>query len=63
MPGMGGIEALGHVRNDYPNIKVIMCTAITDKDVFDSALALGAAGFVPKPFLPETIIATLRRIS
>lgn len=59
MPGMGGIEALEHVRNDYPNINVFMCTAVTDKDIVDSALALGASGYVTKPFLPETIIASL----
>lgn len=63
MPGMGGIEALEHVRNDYPNINVIMCTAVTDKNVVDSAMALGAYGYVSKPFLPETITAWLSRIS
>ena len=62
MPGMGGMEALEHIRDNYPNIKVIMCTAVTDKDVVDSAIALGASGYVPKPFLPETIVACLSRL-
>ncbi len=56
------MEALEHIRNDYPNIKVIMCTAITDKDVVDSAIALGASGYVSKPFLPETIAASINRL-
>lgn len=63
MPGMGGIEALDHIRREYPNIKVIMCTAVTDKDVVDSAIALGASGYVPKPFLPEAIVASLNRLN
>lgn len=63
MPGMNGMEALENVRNDYPNINVIMCTAVNDKDVIDSAMTLGAVGFVTKPFLPEAIIASLGRIS
>jgi two-component system chemotaxis response regulator CheY len=62
MPGMGGMETLEHIRNYYPNIKVIMCTAVTDKDVVDSAIALGASGYVPKPFLPETIVASISRL-
>lgn len=62
MPGMGGMEALEHIRSNYPNIKVIMCTAVTGKDVVDSAIALGASGYVPKPFLPETIVASINRL-
>lgn len=62
MPGMGGIEALEHIRGNYPNIKVIMCTAVTDKGVIDSAIELGASGYVPKPFLPETIVESINRL-
>lgn len=63
MPGMNGMEALECIRNDYPNIKVLMCSAVTDREVIDSALALGASGYVTKPFFPEVFIAYIDRIS
>lgn len=39
-----------------------MCTAVTDKDVVDSAKALGASGYVPKSFLPDTILTSISRL-
>jgi two-component system chemotaxis response regulator CheY len=59
MPGMDGIEALEYVIKDYPNIRVIMCSAVTDKSVIDSAIALGASGYITKPFLPDAIIKNI----
>jgi two-component system chemotaxis response regulator CheY len=59
MPGMDGMTALERVTKDYPNIKVIMCSAVTDKSVIDSAAALGAFGYITKPFLPDAIIKSI----
>lgn len=62
MPGMDGMETLEHVMKEYPNSKVIMCSAVTDKEVIDSAIALGASGYITKPFLPDAIIASIGMI-
>lgn len=62
MPGMNGMAALEYIKRDYPNIKVIMCSAVTDKAVIDSAIVLGASGYITKPFMPEAIITSLRMI-
>lgn len=62
MPNMDGITALENVMKDYPNIKVIMCSAVTDKAVIDSAIALGASGYITKPFLPDAIITSIGMI-
>jgi two-component system chemotaxis response regulator CheY len=55
MPGMDGMTAMNHIVKDYSGIKVIMCSAVTDKSIIDSAMASGAAAYVTKPFLPEAI--------
>jgi AmiR/NasT family two-component response regulator len=39
-----------------------MCSAATDKEIIDYAIALGASGYITKPFLPEAIIASLGMI-
>lgn len=62
MPGMNGMDALEYVKKDYPNIKVIMCSVVTDNAVIDSAIALGASGYITKPFLPDAIIKSLGMI-
>lgn len=59
MPGMDGMTALEYVIKDYPKINVIMCSAVTDKSVIDSAMALGASGYITKPFLPDAIIKSI----
>lgn len=56
MPEMDGIAALEQIKKDYPDVKVIMCSAVTEKAVIDSAMKLGAASYITKPFLPDTII-------
>jgi len=61
MPGMDGITALRHIKNDYPKIRVIMCSATTDQQVIDSAIELGADGYITKPFLPEAIVYSIGR--
>ncbi|WP_234123722.1 response regulator [Clostridium hydrogenum] len=62
MPGMNGMKTLEYVMKDYQKIKVIMCSAVKDKEVIDSAIALGAAGYVTKPFLPDAIITSINMI-
>ncbi|MES9143996.1 response regulator, partial [Cutibacterium acnes] len=62
MPGMDGITALKHIKSEYPKVKVIMCSAMTDQQVIDSVIELGANGYVTKPFLPEAIIYSIGNI-
>jgi two-component system chemotaxis response regulator CheY len=62
MPGMDGMTALANVRKDYPDIRVIMCSAVTDEEVIDSSIKLGASGYITKPFLPDKIIASIGAI-
>lgn len=62
MPGRDGMTALEHVKKDYPDIKIIMCSAVTDKAIIDSAIALGVTGFITKPFLPDAVISSINII-
>lgn len=51
MPVMDGIACLKHLKQDYPDIPVIMASALTREgaEVTLQALDLGAAGCVQKP--------------
>jgi two-component system, chemotaxis family, chemotaxis protein CheY len=51
MPGMSGLELLGHIKQKYskPPPVVMMITAYGDKENFDTAMQLGADDFLTKP--------------
>jgi DNA-binding NtrC family response regulator len=49
MPRVHGVEALRQVKAIDPGIKVIMITAVDDKDIAEEAMASGATDFITKP--------------
>lgn len=61
MPGMGGTEFVEKLRSNssYDNTKVIMVSTESADDFISSVLALGANGYIKKPFTPESIQQTL----
>lgn len=56
MPEMDGLEALKAIRAKDPNAKVVMCTAMGQKQIVLDAIQAGAKDFIVKPFQPERII-------
>ena len=50
MPGMSGIEVLGKLTTDWPDICVIVVTAVVDTQTAVEALKMGAYDYVTKPF-------------
>jgi nitrogen regulation protein NR(I) len=55
MPRLGGMELLGRVRADYPDIPVILITAHGTVDSAVAALKAGAFDYVTKPFEQEEL--------
>ncbi len=50
MPEISGIELLGGIRELFPDLAIVMATAVDDRETADQALELGADGYVIKPF-------------
>ena len=50
MPGTDGLELLGKIHQNYPNLPVIIMTAHSDLDSAVSAYQGGAFEYLPKPF-------------
>ena len=55
IPGMDGIEILKRMKQQDPEVKVIMMTAYGELDLINSALSLGALSYLPKPFNIEDV--------
>lgn len=49
MPGMDGLETLRRARQAHPALAVTMLTGVSDVDMANKALALGARCYVTKP--------------
>jgi len=70
MPGMGGQEALGHIReieadNGLPlgrGAKVVMTTALEDHGNIRQAFSSSADGYVVKPVEKLKFLETLRNL-
>ncbi len=50
MPGMSGLELLGHTRQRWPNTKVIMISGIRDREYAGGLVRMGAFDYLVKPF-------------
>lgn len=55
MPEMNGIEATEYVSNNFPNIRVIMCSVYDDEDSILDSIIAGATGYLLKEEKPEVI--------
>ena len=61
MPVLDGIDSLKLIREAEPNAKVVMITAAGQKHKMMEAVKLGAAEFVAKPFVEESVIDAISR--
>lgn len=56
MPGISGIEAVGLIREKYPDLKILMQTIFEENEkIFQSILA-GASGYILKNTSPTRIL-------
>jgi DNA-binding response OmpR family regulator len=50
MPGLSGFDLLPVLRREFPQVPVVLITAFGGRQVATSALRLGAARYLEKPF-------------
>jgi two-component system, NtrC family, response regulator AtoC len=62
MPGLSGLELLDWLREQGPEVPVVMISAFGDIDDAVSAMKLGARDYIVKPFNPEELAIRLKRI-
>jgi len=62
MPGKSGVELLGEIRAKYPDISVIMATAITDTGIAIECMKQGAQDYICKPFNLDEVLISVDRV-
>ena len=63
MPEMDGLEAARHIREDHPDVNVIMLSAYDDRQFVVEAVRAGARGYVLKARDAEHLIQTVRLVA
>jgi two-component system chemotaxis response regulator CheY len=62
MPNKTGIEALSMIKAHDPHAKIIMCSAMGQEAMVTEAIKLGAMDFIVKPFKPDRILTTVKKV-
>ena len=63
MPNMNGLEFLEKLAADGVKTPVVMLTTEGQPDLIRKAKALGAKGWLVKPFKPEFLAATAKKLA
>ena len=60
MPGMDGLSAIEHLRQEQPEVAVVILTNFNEDDLMMRGLRLGAKGYLLKDTDRETLFNTIR---
>jgi two-component system, chemotaxis family, chemotaxis protein CheY len=63
MPEYDGIYALREIMTLDPNAKIVVVSALGQKNILKDAFRLGAADFIVKPFDKRTLTNTLEQFA
>ena len=61
MPGMGGLEALSHIRHDFPKTEVILLTGHAAMEDGIAGIRSGAFDYLQKPVETENLANKIRQ--
>lgn len=63
MPHMTGLEALREIRAHDPQARVVVITAVDQKQALMDSIHHGAIDFIVKPFDRDRVLGFLRKLS
>jgi two-component system invasion response regulator UvrY len=63
MPGRGGLDVLHHIRQTYPELRVLILSMHPEERYALRVLKAGAAGYLTKESAPDELITALRKVA
>lgn len=61
MPHVSGVEATRQIREQFPEIQIIVFTSFQEKNMVQQALQAGAIGYLLKDATPQELIAAIQK--
>ena len=62
MPVVNGIEAVKLIMKDYPNAKIVMVSALSQRNMVFEALEHGAKHYLVKPITNESVLGIVNKV-
>jgi two-component system, NarL family, response regulator NreC len=63
MPGGSGLEALGKLKEEFPDTRIIMLSANTGEQDVKKAVKSGCSGFLPKDCSKKELLEAIEKVS
>lgn len=61
MPGLGGLDALGHIKKLAPEMPIVMITKSEEEDIMDRAVGAKIADYLIKPVNPNQVLISIKK--
>jgi DNA-binding NarL/FixJ family response regulator len=62
MPGINGIEAISVIKEEKPDVAIIMYTQFEDEDKIFKSLCAGADGYILKKTSPHKLVEAIKEV-
>ena len=63
MPGIGGMAATRRMKEEFPEVQILILTMLEDDRYFFEAIRSGASGFILKGVLPADFLSAVRTVA
>lgn len=63
LPGLNGLQITRKLKNQHPDINVIILTAYDDEEQIYHAIRIGASAYFAKDVAPKQLIETIRAVA
>lgn len=63
MKGMGGIELIGHMKREFPDVKILVLTTFYDDKSITQAIVGGADGYLLKDSGKDAILGAMEQVA
>ena len=65
LPDMSGVELILHIKDTpgWQRVPIVMVTGTPKDEAVNWAVKSGAKGYILKPFKPEEVVETVRRLA
>ena len=62
MPGMDGLTAIPKLLKHDPAVKIVICSALAQRNIVVEAIQKGAVNYIVKPFQKETLDRVMKEV-
>ncbi|MEM7014370.1 MAG: response regulator, partial [Verrucomicrobiota bacterium] len=61
--GMGGVEAMGRIKEIDPNVQAIVSSGYSDDPAMANPAAYGFSAVLPKPYQPQELVEMVKKMT